>query len=236
MILVGLVSSYREGRLLRGAVDSLRDHVDHVFVFEGSAGMPVSAEAPESELPREGSRVTVEHGAWATDAAKRTAIVKRVNAAYPGEAVWGVWVDGDEVLVNGAFLFDLLQAVVWRGDDPPVAGYPIRLVEMDGAVVVCRAKVLRIDLVANYVVSSSGIRFKNGIVQAEGNLPDRIGEWWVPERMAVLERGDRMMDAPLPGEPILLHRSPLRHPARVGVRMHVQEGEELKKLGVILPT
>lgn len=242
MIVVGLVSCYREGRLIQAAVGSLMvPGISRVFVFEGPAGMIVSAEAPETEITETppGAQLEVRRGTWVTDAAKRTAIVKHVQAQYPKEQVWGVWVDGDEVLLNGAFLYDLLQALAWRDeaepDAPPTAGFPIRLVEMDGSVVVCRAKVLRVDLVSNYVVSSSGIRFKNGVVQAEGNLPDRIGDWWVPERMAKLEAGERMLDAPLPGEPILLHRSPLRHPARAGARMHVQEAAELRKLGVKIP-
>jgi len=242
--IVGLVSSYREGALIRGAVGSLAAAgPDRIYVVEGSAGMIVPAACPETDLGGFASHVELIEGAWPTDAAKRTGIVKRVQADFPDQPIWGVWVDGDEVLRNGEFLRDLLQAVLWKDeaagasivlpDNPPTAGFPIRLVEMDGSVVVCRAKVLRVDLVSNYVVSSSGIKFKNGVVQAEGNLPDRIADWWVPGRMEKLEKGERMLDAPLPCEPFLWHRSPLRHPARASVRMHQQETVELARMGVL---
>lgn len=239
MKVVGLVSSYREGRLIRGAIGSLISAaLDRVFVFEGSAGMIVSAEAPESDLPSfDVPNLEVHHGAWPTDAFKRTAMIKHVQQTFPKEIVWGVWVDGDEVLRNGEFVYDLVQSLVWRDeqtpDEPPTAGMPIRLVEMDGTVVVCGAKVIRVDLIANYVVSSSGIKFKNGVTMAQGNLPDRLAAWWVPDRIATVERGERMLDAPLPCEPFLWHRSPLRHPARAGVRMHEQEAQELDRLGVL---
>lgn len=239
MRVVGLISSYRESLLTRLAFSSVvACEPDHVYIFEGPAGAPVSAECPESWLPEGGPRVTVEHGFWQTDAHKRTQIVKAAQAdhdrTHKGEPLWGVWVDGDEVLINGAFLRDILQALVWRDvpEEPPTVGWPIRLVELDGSVAIVRAKVLRIDQISNYVVSSSGIKFKNGVVQAEGNLPMTSAEWWVAERMQLLEQGRYLLSPPLPGEPHLLHRSAFRHPARASVRMHAQELAELEKLGV----
>ena len=236
MKVVGLVSCYREGRLVRKAIESLQvPGIDAVYAFEGQAGPPISAECPESDIPEtisplDGALVT---GLWQTDAAKRTVMVKHVQNKHPDERVWGVWVDGDEVLMNGEYLRDILQALDWR--DQEIAGWPIRLVELDGTVATVRAKVIRIDLIANYVVSSSGIRFKTGVTQAEGNLPMRLADWWIPERMAALEQGNMVLSPPLPGEPHLLHRSSLRHPARVGLRMHEQEAVELGKLGVKIP-
>lgn len=236
MKLVALVSCYREGNLTDLAIRSVAPHVDQVIVFEGPAGETVSDDAPESVIPAVVDLVYRE-GRWKSDAAKRSAMVKATRGLGPGP-VWAVWVDGDEVLENGAYLRDLVQAVVDRDEPggPPTAGCPIRIVEMDGSVAVCRAKVVRADLIESYIVSSSGIRFKSGTVlvdHAEGNLPQRISEWWTPERVQAAGEDRFYLEPPLPGEPFLVHRSPLRHPARAGVRMHVQEGRELARLGLL---
>jgi hypothetical protein len=234
--LVGLVSSYREGRLVRAAIDSALEGCDQVFVFEGAAGRPLEGTTPDSELDPQ-PRLTIRHGAWKTDAAKRTAMVKATRGLGKGP-VWGVWVDGDEVLVNGRYLRDQLQAVLWRDEEEgeTTGGFPLRLVEMDGSVAVCRAKCVRVDLIDSYIVSSSGIRFKSGSVlidHAEGNLPQRITEWYVPERLQAIAEDRMMLEPPLPCEPFLFHRSLLRHPARRGLRMHEQEEAELKRLKLV---
>lgn len=232
MVLLGLCSTYKEGELSRMAIEScLAAHFDQVIVFEGPAGEELPGELPDSWIP---PAVTARNGRWKTDAAKRTAMVKATRGF--SEPTWGVWVDGDEVLLNGEFLRDQLQAVLWRDEregGQPTAGFPLRLVEMDGSVAVCRAKCVRVDLIERYIVSSSGILFRNGAMMAEGNLPMAQAEWWIPERMRLLEEGRMILTPPLPGEPYLLHRSPLRHPERAKVRLHVQEGRELDRLGLL---
>lgn len=231
--LLGLVSSYKEGNLLRLAVESAERACDRVLVFEGPAGPPLEEEVPESVLPLRHGKVSVKRGVWKTDAAKRTAMVKATRG-FSG-VVWAVWVDGDEVLVNGEFLRDQLQSILWRDQDAeqPTAGFPIRIVEMDGSVAVCRAKVVRVDLIERYLVSSSGIQFRNGVVMAEGNLPQKVSEWWTAERVRAAGEDRFFLEPPLPGEPFLVHRSPLRHPARARVRMHEQEAAELRRLGLV---
>lgn len=247
MKLLGLVSCYREGRLVQGAIRSVLAACDHVIVFEGPAGERVGDDCPATDIPAaDREAIVYREGEWHSDAVKRTALVKATRG-YGDGPIWGVWVDGDEVLLNGEYLRDLLQAVLWRDEQErekairsgdrfaPTAGFPIRLVEMDGSVALCRAKVVRVDLIDSYIVSSSGIRFKSGqhlIEHAEGNLPQRLSEWWAPRARAMDE--DRMYLAPpLPGEPFLLHRSPLRHPARQAARMHLQEARELERLGLL---
>ena len=217
---------------MRLAVESAAAACDHVVVFEGPAGDERCDEAPPSEL--EGLPVDyVRVGSWKTDASKRTAMVHYCRQY--GEPTWAVWVDGDEVLENAAYLRDTIQAVAWRDNEEgaPIAGVPIRLVEADGSLAVCRAKVIRVDLVDRYLVSSSGILFRTGVTMAEGNLPQKISEWWLPERMQALESDRFVLTPPLPGEPFLVHRSRLRHPARVGLRMHAQEAQELDRLGYV---
>ncbi len=235
MKLVGLVSCYKEGRLVQGAIRSALEACDHVAVFEGPAGEHLE-DVPESDFGElEGFHFQT--GEWTTDAAKRTAMVKWCRGY--GSPTWGVWIDGDEVLVNGWALRDALQAVLWRDEEEggkPSGGFPLRLVEMDGSLAVCRAKCVRVDLIDRYLVSSSGIRFKSGAVladHAEGNLPQKISEWYISERVKAIGEDRMMLEPPLPCEPFLVHRSPLRHPLRRKLRMHEQEARELRRLGIL---
>lgn len=249
MKIIGLVSTYREGGLARMAIESAQRACDHVIVFEGPAGDERCPDAPETdpawldEANGSGAGIVYREGVWTSDAVKRTAMVKATRG-YGDGPIWGVWVDGDEVLENGDYLRDQLAAVGDRDEAErvaarlageawqPRAGLPIRIVEADGSVAVCRAKVVRVDLIDQYVVSSSGIRFKNGVVMAEGNLPQSLLEWWGP-RQGAIEQDRLVLEPPLPGEPFLVHRSHLRHPARRALRMHEQEARELDRLGFL---
>lgn len=235
MRVVGLISSYREGSLLIEAIRSAqRARFDHLVIAEGPAGDERCDHAPPSMF--EGYTKPTLSGTWKSDADKRSAMVRHCRGFGPGPT-WGVWIDGDEVLVNGEYLRDELQAVLWQDeeDGQTRGGWPMRLVERDGSVAVCRAKVVRIDLIDRYLVSSSGIRFKNhGVMfdHAEGNLPQSVEAWWAP-RLPEVAKDKMYLEPPLPCEPFLVHRSALRHPARRGLRMHEQEARELDRLGLL---
>src|SRR5579859_4971040 len=106
--------------MLATAIRSLAA-LDHVFVFEGPVeGNPPIG--PESELPtfkEAGKWMTYFSGEWETDAAKRTAMVERAQA-FPrgiGEPLWGLWLDGDELLLWGEMLHDWLWRVSQQGDE-----------------------------------------------------------------------------------------------------------------------
>ncbi len=236
-MLVGLCSSYAEGPLVQAAVRSLIEACDQVVVYEGPAGPPLDGvPATDFGIWEGASNLRIHHGRWRTDAKKRTAMVKWCQEKY-APPIWGCWVDGDEVLCNGEYLRDWIQQLLWLEEtdplDAPRAGFPIPLVEMDGRVNVCRAKVIRIDLIDEYVVSSSGIRFKGGVTMAEGNLPVKLSEWFA-DRAGPMTNDDALfIPPPLPCEPFLLHRSSLRHPLRRGLRMSDQEASELKRMGVL---
>lgn len=245
-MLVALISAYLEGALARGAIRSALEATDQVIVFEGPAGEPLEGDLPETDYAEFGDRITLVRGAWKTDAAKRTAMVEHCRRWRNFAPVWGVWVDGDEVLLNGQYLQDELNLLEWE-DDPaePFMGWPMKLVELDGGVTVCRGKVVRVDLIDSYSVSSSVFKNVMGNLHGEGNLPLRVSEHWAPlnhwiQSLPSAEREvaqDRLfLPPPLPCEPFLMHRSALRHPARRGLRMHTQEATELakaeRKLGV----
>lgn len=235
-MIVGLLSTYREGPLARQAARSAAAACDLVHVFEGPAGprLPNEDECPPTELGVEVD--LLREGAWKTDAKKRTAMIESTRGLPP--PVWGVWIDGDEVLCNGEYLRDWVNLLEWEDEgktlDPadestmPYMGFPIKLVELDGSVAVCQGKVLRVDLIDSYSVSSSVFRNALGLLEARGNLPYSAREWAHTHR-AAHEAGNLILPPPLPCEPFLLHRSFLRHPARRGLRLHEQERVEIEK-------
>lgn len=252
MKLLALISSYREGTLIRGAINSAMGGTDEVIVFEGPAGPPLEADCPATDAGFLRELCTWREGTWRTDAEKRTAMIAETRKYEP--PVWAVMVDGDEILMHGQYLRDELQALMWQeeaeGGDP-FLGWPMKLVEHDGSVAVCRAKVLRLDLIDSYSVSSSVFKTAVGTMHGEGNLQVRLSD--LPQSIGLERLQQRIVDSvglqkqellqlweemtdklvlvpPLPGEPHLVHRSHLRHPNRRGLRMHEQEAAEIERV------
>jgi hypothetical protein len=230
---VGLVSSYREGALVRAAARSLlKVSLDRLYVFEGPAGDPLEADVPESELDALEGRpdVVLHRGRWRTDARKRNEMLQRAKRDFPGGALWGVIVDGDEVLMNGEYLRDKLQTVLWEDEarSEPWLKVPLPLVEHEGSMSTITARVLRLDLIRSVDVSTSVMTRTDGVQVGLGNQP-------VPSSIFVdawcraIDAGKTIAWPPFPCEPYLVHRSHLRHPLRRGLRMSVQEQAELAK-------
>ena len=201
----------------------------------------------------EPEQIACHFGAWKTDAKKRTAMVEECRKRYGrDEPIYAVWLDGDEILCNGEYLRDELLA--YMADDEmrqheegwtPLIAWPMLLVERDGGgVVVCRGKCVRIDLIDRYSVSSNVFVNHLGLTESHhGNLPVRMShiELAFAEQLHAHvsdprqreEIADQLREVPpLPCQPFLLHRSSLRHPFRRGLRLHEQEGEELKRAGL----
>lgn len=234
MRVVGLVSSYREGRLTLGAISSLaRVGLDDLLVSEGPAGkIPEGIEAaPASEFPEE---LQVNHGRWRTDARKRDAMLqeaKRRHALRPGEPLWGIWLDGDEILVYPELLRDRLQAVLWEDEareGPPRLNVPLWVREPDNSMAITSGRLVRLDLLRSYDVSVSVVTDFSGQRQGVGN-ETTDARLWLEAWMQATETGRMLAWPPGPGEPCIVHRSHLRHPARRGLRMHHQEAEELAR-------
>ena len=229
MNLVGLVSSYREGNLLAGAVRSLANSVDAMLVYEGPAGEPLENEAacPHTNY------IGAHHGRWRTDARKRNEMLQDAKKRWPGVG-WGIWLDGDEILVNAQYLRDLLQAVLWNDEqddtETPTIRYPIRKIEADGSMSMTGSRVFRLDLVRSIDISVSVVTNQYGIEEAWGDVPSSSAAF-VHHYMRALDHGRMIAWPPMPCEPHIFHRSHLRHPARRGLRLHKQEAVELKKAG-----
>lgn len=254
--LVGLMSTYREGPLALGAYESLLDAgLDAVIVWEGPAGPLRCDDAP----PTPESLVN-HHGTWETDGAKRTAMLEHVKAIYHDRPLWLVLLDGDEILVNGRYLRDLIRSgAVWRDqatgaslakpDNLPTGGLPLRLIEADGSVSLMRGRVLNANVIRRFIVSNliletvTGVEMRLGNIREESNpLHQLQNVLWTTNRppldwpLEKREAADAMLHyhhllPPLPAEPHVMHRSLLRHPARAALRMWEQEMDEVKRLG-----
>jgi hypothetical protein len=234
-----MLSAYKEGRLVRGAVDSLiLVGLDHLYIYEGPAGEPLDADVPESDyfaIPK--VSVTLHEGKWRTDGRKRNELLQRAKREHPGET-WAVVIDGDEVLYNAEYLRDRIEAVsqedAWKGasvalpDNPPTARIPLRLVERDGGISTITARVFRIDLLRSIDVSSSVVTNVSGVREGWGNYPE-LSPLYLEGMLRAIDGGNMVAWPPFPAEPCIVHRSHLRHPLRRGLRMSDQETREFAR-------
>lgn len=241
MKIVGLVSSFREGELLRSAIESLAP-LDHVLVAEGPVEQNADLSGQESLIPsyvgEPKRQVHVMRGEWPADAAKRTAMIRWVQDRrwLRGEEVWGLWLDGDEILLWGEYLADWLRRASQAGTaDDPAAGWPLSIVEPDGSVAWCMGKLIRVDLIERYLISSSFIEMKGGATRTVGNV-----QCWTPldgPTQFTEAEGERLPHwrarPPLQGEPHLVHRWHLREKQRQVERQH--KAEERNYQDVELP-
>jgi hypothetical protein len=162
-------------------------------------------------------------------------MLQRAKADYPDQPFWCVVVDADELLVNGEYLRDRLQWILdeddHRGaslaspDNPPMARWPLHLVEHDGSMSLITARVFRGDLLRSIDHSSSVVTNVSGVRDGWGNYA-AVSALWVERWLQAVDEGKMIAWPPLPGETYLVHRSNLRHPLRRGLRMSEQEATE----------
>lgn len=210
---VGLISSYREGRLLLTAIRSLLACCDVVYVLD----------APIIDAPASGEESVFWHrktappelvvwrdGIYSSDADKRSELLNRVKQRQPGP-LWGVVLDGDEVLLWPELLPDYLA----HADSNGHTGKTIKVVFEDGQVYESSARLLRIDLIERYILSSYQFALK-----------DYTTAWVAPIIPA--------SKPPMQGEPHILHRGYLRAGERnaPAERMSRRELDELATLGI----
>lgn len=237
LVVVGLLSAYKEGRLVQGAIRSLeRVGLNAFYLYEGPAGEPLGEDVPESEFGEH--ELIVHRGRWRTDGRKRNAMLQQAKKEFAGRPFWCVVVDADELLVNGEYLRDRLQALTWDdeareadpGDTerPPWARWPLRLVEADGSLSLITARVFRGDLIRPIDHSSSVVTNEHGVREGWGNYAE-ASKVWLEGWLRAIDQGKMIAWPPLPGEPHIVHRSNLRHPLRRGLRMSDQELAEFAR-------
>lgn len=257
-MIVGLVSSYREGRLIVECVRSLLDGCEFVFVAEGPVADGGAMRGAESDLSpfrydfHGGShtdgvarwipRLRVSFGEWEDDAAKRSWLLERAKATLKmpeDEPLWIVWLDGDEVLLWPHLLPDWIARAQAEGDlyENATGGIGLRLCELDGTVAIATGKVIRGDLVARYLVSSYQVELRSGMIVAlpyvpvcgPGSIPFAPDP--IPQRGSPDEnRWLSNCRPPVAGEPHILHRSILRPPGRDTERLHDAEADWFTRL------
>lgn len=227
-MIVGLCSTWKEGKLGEAAVRSLLTACDRVIVADGPIGAAY-CDVPTTNWNaiRETNRVVVVHGQWGSDAAKRTDLLNR--AKKMPDLRWGVILDGDELLVDGQYLPEYFDAL-----DPEAMGFSLHLMELDGSCSYIPNRVLRLDKIRRWTLSSYSFELDTGVIVERGNIPIlQAGE---PDRAEWIDTGDgvRQKRRPIAGEPHILHRSVLRSPARREVpRQHEAEAEAVAGLGLI---
>lgn len=240
-MIAGVVSTYAEGSLLINAIHSLRPAVDAIAVFDGpvqGAGPvpPYNSAAALSPLSLLAIHAPPPH-AYKDDADKRNAGLRWAKS----EGVdWLVWLDGDEVLLWGEYLPDWIARAEYTTG---VGGFPLRIVEMDGAVAYANSRIVRVSAVRKYLVGAATLELHTGMVV---QLPNEklCGAGGIPwGNMPTFANGNQATPGsdememflarhrpPVQGEPHVLHRSMLRDPDRAVQRQHEAEAERFEGL------
>lgn len=236
-MIIGLLSTFREGELVQAAIRSALAACDQVLLVEGPVeGFEVSGpETGYRVFSRENRFHAVDGFIYVSDAAKRTSIVRDAQRRWP-RARWALWLDGDEVLMHPEHLRHWLNRV-----DDDQHGLNIRLVELDGSVAKNSGKVLRLDRISEYLHSSYQVLFSTSSVPVA--LPNVL-EYLPPWTPADDPRWERVPHAtwegpggakqclqvgdgrpPVSGEPHIVHLSALRDPSRRVRRLSAVESE-----------
>lgn len=212
-----LIPSYMEGPLLASCVQSARA-AGRVTVYEGPIGDAPKSDSIQTTYAKGCS--TYVTGRWESDAAKRTAMLKATQQMHgrSREPLWILWLDSDELLLWGEYLRDWQnRAEVETG----AGGFLIRLVELDGSVVLTYCKIVRGDMIESYEHSINVVQLKNGMTISMPNVPIcRAGgvPVWTDETRAIEVDDLARLRPPVHGEPHILHRTLLRNPQRPGER------------------
>lgn len=230
-MIVGLVSCYQDGRLAEDAIRSLLPCCQNVFVFDGPIGEPepsyLHSNTDWKALDKTG-RMFRHIGQWASDAEKRTGLLAK-SRRFPGP-LWGIVLDSDELLVNGEQIPALIQYHEQQAENAEREPFriPLRLMDGDGTASVMTGRILRLDLIERYLISSYHVKLTNG---AEVSLANGVlvpaGE---PDKTALDVTTGLQMRRPLQGEPHILHRAFLRPPQRTAERQSVAEGSAFDAL------
>lgn len=227
-MVVGLMSTYREGALALSAARSVLAGCDALVLYEGPVGTPAGGgrATPVAEISRAAAVAGVpcweDAGDWGSDAAKRTDLFQFAKEIG---ATWTVWVDGDEVLIWAEYLRDWIGRAEY---EQGAGGFPLRIVEFDGSVAKGHGRILRTALVDGFEESSYQVRLVSGLTISLPNIPICVSGG-VPvghtDGRPVTVDDLAELRPPLAGEPHILHRTILRSPDRKARRLHDDEPE-----------
>jgi len=224
-----MISCYQEGDLLWSTIESA-SMLDEIFVVEGSTEFPLNSSHFHGEARKTPTEKRVRYmyyeGVFKSDADKRSAILREAQAW--NHDAWGIWIDGDEILLFGDYLRDHCSRA---DEETATGGATIRLVEYDGSVANCYGKLIKLGSIRNYVMSSYEVTLESGMTVALPNVPI-CSAGGIPLTDST-DRNDpdfAVKRPPVIGEPHLLHRHGLRSPRREAPRLHDKEAESFEQL------
>jgi hypothetical protein len=152
--------------------------------------------------------------------------------------VWGVYLDADEVLIDGQWVPDLIYAAEQQTQDAgnSTAAIPLAISEIDASVGRVH-RIIRLDLLERHVLSMSQWKFFSSEIIAV--FP--VVPVWRPGDPIAADDIDGYRGPIISGTPHIHHRAYYRPPVRSEFRLHQAEMEEageieraaLDKLGII---
>jgi hypothetical protein len=141
-----------------------------------------------------------------------------------------VILDGDELLLHGDVLPEYFDAI-----PADSLGFSLHLVELDGSCSYIPNRLLRLDVIERWVISSYAF-VVNGVTVSKPNV--KILDAGEPDSAELVDVSGarRQKRRPLAGEPHILHRSVLRHPDRQQLRrQHEEEADRFTELAAGQP-
>ena len=213
-MIVGMIPTYKEGKLARDAIISIGPAVDCILVFEG----PIVG-APDSGIDTDyrklgkslESKVIRKSGSWKSEVHKRNEMLEFTRRYNRNGPVWGLYLDADEVILWPEYIESYIEACDAQAPEGEVnAACPLLRVEIDGSVQKLH-RIIRLDLLERHVLSMSQWKF--------------FGSEMIVTFPAIPEER-----TPNQGEPHIFHRAFLRPPKRGDFRLYEKEIEDFTLL------
>lgn len=213
-MIIGMIPTYKEGKLARDAILSIIDHVDCIVVFEGPiTGAPT--EGIDSDFRsldrRQIQKVIKRVGSWNSEVHKRNEMLEYTRRFNSRGAVWGIFLDADEVMLWPEYIDSYIEACDAQAPEGEVnVVCPLLRVEIDGSVQSLK-RIIRLDMLERHILSMSQWKFFGSDIAV--TFPA------IPEERT-----------PNQGEPHIFHRAFLRPPKRGGFRLYEREIEDFYAL------
>lgn len=211
-MIVGMIPTYKEGKLARDAITSLINVCNCILVFEGRI-----KGAPDSGIDTDfgkfrgalGQKCIRKVGEWESEVAKRNAMLEYTRRFKP--PVWGIFLDADEVILWPEYIESYIEACDAQApEDQMNVACPLLRVEVDGSIQTLK-RIVRLDMLERHMLSMSQWKFYGSDIAV--TFPA------IPS-----ERTPNM------GEPHIFHRAFLRPPVRGGFRLYEREIEDFQLL------
>src|SRR6516162_5227207 len=209
-MIIGMIPTYREGKLARDAINSILPICNVVLVFEGPIrGAPSEGIYSDFSSFRKNSHVIIKDGEWDSEVAKRNAMLD-FTRRYP-TPTWGIYLDADEVILWPEYIESYIEACDAQSPEGQEnAACPLLRVEIDGSIQKLH-RIIRLDLLERHILSMSQWKFFGSDMTV--TFPA------IPEERT-----------PNQGEPHIFHRAFLRPPKRGGFRLYEKEIEDFTLL------